>query len=302
MAVLSEKMLRVQFLRMVCRMYHFRALCTATGEVGEGPPVCPVCPTPQVPLSMPLWSTLRHKLRPERSLQVVLEMLDLSKLDFSRGKLNIRGQMTQGRLEAKCDHMRAWLVETDRLQHETQMATPTEPQIPDAPNTAENLRFLVLLCLELGDPRYLEALIGLAERNKLEMTESHYNQLLIAMDRLGWRRPLARNFRRLVKMGVKCRIGTMYTLVLNAVRKKDYRFVTEVMEELTHTVRSMCSHNRCGVSMRMDLVVEACVGAGQWGEAIVGHVLEWYRAMEIDLTQNMVDALVKWLKRYVVLY
>lgn len=233
---------------------------------------------------------------------MVLEMLDVSKSEFSSGKLNIRGQMTQGRLEAKCDHMRAWLVETDRLQRETQIGTPTaEAQVTDAPSLAENLRFLILLCLELNDSRHLEGLIGLVERNKFEMTESHYNQLLIAMDRLNWHRPLVRNFRRLVKMGIKCRIGTMYSLVLSAIQKRDYRFAAEVMEELTHTIRSMCSHNRCGVSMRMDLVVEACVGAGRWGEVIVGHVLEWYRAMEIGLTQNMVDALIKWLDRYAVL-
>jgi hypothetical protein len=121
----------------------------------------------------------------------------------------------------------------------------------------------------------------------------------MAMDKFGWHSLLARNFRHLLKMGVRCRTGTMFSIVLSAMQRRDYQFAVEVMEELLETVRSTGSRDRVGISMCMDPLVEACVGAGQWGEVMVGYVLEWYRMMVLGLDQATVDTLLEWLKRYV---
>lgn len=276
--------------------------CAQFSSAGEGSGGSCSSPTPQVPISLPVGSALRNMLHPGRNLEVVLQMLNTSKHNCTSDRIG--GQWTPVRFKVKCDHVRAWLIETDSEQHQkrmrgTSLDTPEGTQDTEVSSQSEHLKFLVFLCLEIGNPRYLEALIGFVRRNKLVMTESHYNQLLISMDKLGWRRPLARNFRRLVKIGIKCRIGTMFTLVLSAVQRRDYRFAAEVMQELTQVVRSMCSHNRCGISLRMDLVVDGCVGAGWWGETLVGQVLEWHRAMEVDPSPSVVDALIKWLKRCV---
>lgn len=287
-------MLRVVRLRTASRGVLWGCAKSSRAREGSGGSSC--SRTPQIPISLPVSATLRNKLQPGRNLEVVLQMLNSSKHNCTSDM--IRGQWTPGRFQAKCDHVREWLIETDSKQKRAP-GTCLDMPVARIQDTEEHLKFLVFLCLEIGDSRHLESLLALVERNKLEMTESHYNQLLISMDKLGWRRPLARNFRRLLKIGIKCRIGTMFSLILSAVQKRDYRFAVEVMQELTQAVRSMCNYNRCGISLQMELVVEGCVGVGRWGEALVREVLEWHRAMEIDMSQSMVDALIKWLKRCV---
>lgn len=249
----------------------------------------PGAPLPQVAISMPVESKLRTVLFPKRNLELLLRMLDCSKDIFGSNKQgNSKKQASSS--GGKVDAMREWLIETDRLQRS-----------PDLLMDAQHLRLLLLLCLRSNEASFLEALVGMVSRNEIELGESHYNQLLLIMDKFGWHRHVSKNFRRLVKTGVKCRIRTMFTLVLNAMRRRDFGFASEVMTELVNIIPSQIIHGTGSSDfyLQMDLVVDACVGAGRWGEVLVGQVLEWHRAREVYLNQRMVDSLLKWLKRCV---
>lgn len=251
-------------------------------------------PQPQVSLSLPLESKLRTALFPRRNLKLLLRLLDSSKDTFGSNKPGNYGKQAPGN-GGKFDAMREWLIETDISQRSPDPPVPVESQ--------QYLRLLLLLCLRSEESSFLEALLGMVHRNKLELAESHYNQLLLTMDKFGWHRQVAINFRRLVKTGIKCRIRTMFTLVTSSMQRRDFRFASEVMAELVNLIPcSIIHHGSTGSSdfaLRMDLVVDGCVGAGRWGEVLVGQVLEWHRAGEVDLNQKMVDSLLKWLKRCV---
>lgn len=245
-------------------------------------------PSTQISLAMPVESKLRTTLFPKRNVELLLRLLDSSKDTFGSNKPGNYGKQAPGN-GGKWEAMREWLIHTER-----------SPTNLDSPTASQNLRFLLLLCLKSNQSSFLEALLGMVLRNKIELAESHYNQLLLSMDKFGWHRQVARNFRRLVKTGIKCRIRTMFTLVMSAVQRKDFRFASEVMAELVQVIPCKIIHHGSGdFSLRMDLVVDGCVGAGRWGEVLVGQVLEWHRAGEVDLSQKMVDSLLKWVKRCV---
>lgn len=253
-----------------------RADVAGVGDKGAELPV-----PPQMKLSIPLEARLRMFLFPGRSRDLQLQLVDTFRCTVR--KKGVDGTIAQRR-DAKVDELQKWVVTGD----EGEGVEFTE-------SSDKHLGILLYTCLNYDNPDYLWAALALVSRNGLNLTESHYNRILLLMNRSGWYGSVKKNFRGMLNMGIKCRLDTMFALAASSAQRRDFKFAHEVLEKL---ILSMGDQHRSSRNpFPMEVVIEACQGVGQWEEALIGLVLEWHRVLETSLSQKSVDALIKWIRR-----
>ncbi len=240
-------------------------------EIMEMKASSPTTP-PQIQLSLPLTSQLKNFFFPSRQVEVLMRLVEASKLNGPGCNLKYKQ-----RLKAAITDL---FVDKDTV---------------DDCKLQDFIGFLLHASCSCEDPQFLESVLTLIGRTNVVLGESHYNSVLVAMDKHGWMGIVKRNFREMLSKGIKCRLETIFVLVTTAVRRQDFEFAVELMLALT---KGMYNHRRvCVQPFPMEVVVDGCMGSKERGVALIEQVLEWHRMTEATLSTETVQSLIKWVER-----
>ena len=227
---------------------------------------------PQIQLAMPLRSQLRTLFLPSRQAEALLHLVDVAEIKTGRRRVGYKDKLKQ--------------IITDVL---------VDRSVIDGIKVQEKIGFLLHASCGFSDPQFLESILVMINRTDVPLVESHYNAILVAMDRCNWTTAVKRNFREMLSKGIKCRLETIFALVTSAVQRKDFEFAAELMFALT---QGMYDRRRaCPQPFPMEVVVDGCVGTRERGVKLIEQVLEWHRMSEATLSNKTVQSLIKWIKR-----
>ena len=152
---------------------------------------------------------------------------------------------------------------------------------------------LLHTCSVLKEPKFFCALIYVVKKHRIKLKDDEINALLGAMSTFGWHHSVKINFRKMTKQAFNFRIGTLYSILLSAVRSKDLKFAADLMHRIIQCVLDKPLPMK---EFWMGEVMKGCVGSGKGAASLVNKVMEWYWLME-DLHKEDVDSFAEWLHR-----
>lgn len=237
---------------------------------------------PRIHISRPLMSILRTLLFPSRQREALVQLVAMEKCDEDKNKYRERLKVIfEGESTPSSDTFVSRRQSKRDRQHQKWLT----------------LGFLLHFACKYDHPRYFEKVLRMVERSNIQLTESHYNGILNAMNKYKWNTNAKKTFRDMQSSGVKCRLEAIFALVISAVKRKDFTFAEELMTILT---TRMYSRERAPPRpFPMEVVVDGCVGAKRKAMGTVEQVLEWHRMTEVALSSRTVNSLTKWVRRSV---
>ena len=159
--------------------------------------------------------------------------------------------------------------------------------------------YLAHLCLVTGKLEHLEALLYLLRRNRTEVERSTLYPILLAMDKHGWYDEMKTNFRLLVERGVKCKVEVMFTLIVSAAQRGDFKFAIELFPHLNRMASTVDVTDKLFFNrLPIEELVDACIGKRQEGLELMEEALAWYNNLNGKLDEKTVSALVKFAQRF----